>query len=130
MSKDKKLKIIDKPNKECEWDVTILEDNNTITFYSNNYYLRDFCGFIEGFEYMEIWNFKKQENYYYFTSQENNILSIIKGKPKLKNNKKIKENKLFQLIDVIDDDDKIINNISSHSISINLKDESFNSISI
>ena len=141
MAKDKQLKIIDKPNKECEWDVTILDnidfdnnnlEDNTITFYSNNYYLKDNYGSIEGYEYMEIWHFIKQGNYYYFISDldKDYILSIIKGKPKLKKNKKIKENQLFQLIDVKDDDYNILNNISSHSISMNIKNDQLNSISI
>ena len=141
MAKDKQLKTTDKPTKECEWDVTILfgldddiSEDNTITFYSNNYYLKDDYGDIEGFEYMEIWHFKKQENFYYFTSDKDKtkILSIINGKPELKQIRDtIKDEPLFQLIDVVDDDyDKILNNISSHSISMNIENEQLNSISI
>ena len=134
MSKDKKLILVDKLNKECEWDVTILEDinfennntseGNTITLFSNNYYLKDYFGDIEGYKYVEIWNFKREGNYIYFISKndKNNILSI-KGKPKLKSIKKIKESELFELIDIKDDNYNILSNISFHSVSNNISNQ-------
>ena len=133
MTKDGKLITTNKNNKDCEWDITIFENiiyennntiiNKTITFYSNNYYLGDDYRTLEGHKYMKLWDFKKKDKYYYFISRidKKKIISI-KG-PKLKSIKKVpKEDELFELIDIQENDENIINNIYNHSISDNVYD--------
>ena len=133
MTKDGKLTITNKNNKDCEWDITIFEnmiyDNNnaiikkTITFYSNNYYLGDDYITLEGHKYMKLWDYKKKDKYYYFISRIDNTKIISIEGPKLKNIKKgPKEDELFELIDIQDNDENIVNNISEHSISKNVYD--------
>lgn len=139
MTKDGKLKSTDNNNIDCEWDITIFENmiynnnntiiNKTITFYSrrsspeNNYYLGDDYGALEGHKFMKLWDFKMKGKYYYFISRidKKKIISIKGPKLKAIKNGPTKD-ELFELIDIQDNDDFMLDNISTHSISGNVFD--------
>ena len=49
--------MVQKIAEDCIWDVTFL--NNTITFYSNNFYLSEEKEKAIGIKYMFEWNYKE-----------------------------------------------------------------------
>ena len=95
------------------WDVTIID--NEITLFSNGFYLdvskikigdkEEIGEELIGYEYMIIWNFEMDKNYYIFyypkkgkdnkLSSENNTLKV--------NKERIDESVYFQLLDVIEE---------------------------
>ena len=116
------VKIIVKKDfsNDCLWDITIL--NNTITFYSNNFYLKENNGNAVGHEFMIEWFYRysivNNEYHYWFISRNtNNVLSIEKDVVKI-NKKNINENDYFILEDVYEKEDTkniLFQSISSHS---------------
>ena len=108
---------------DCLWDITFL--NNTITFYSNNFYLRGVEENAIGDQFMFVWNYKKVKNeknnevkYYFINPKKtkNNILSIEDSDIKI-NKEKFGKNEIFLLIDVFEDNKNIDNIIDSSFIS-------------
>ena len=93
---------------KCTWDITIL--NNEITLFSNGFYLDLHKNDINmqktvGFLYMIVWNFEKENDFYYFINPNKksfNILSI-EGDDVLVNKNKVGDNEIFQLIDALDE---------------------------
>ena len=87
MKKNEEIDIKYEGNEDCLWDITVLD--NTITFFSNGFYLKEENENVIGYKYMVIWNFKKlNDNNYYFISQkkENNNIFTLEG-PGIKVNK-------------------------------------------
>ena len=105
--------IVELSKEPSMWDVTIID--NEITLFSNGFYLdvikrkngdkEEIGEELIGYQYMIIWNFKMDNNYYIFyypkkekdnkLSSENNILKV--------NKKGVGENEYFALLDVIED---------------------------
>ena len=122
MTKNGEVKAKNDFTQDCLWDVTFL--NNTITFYSNNYYLKGEKENAIGYKYMFVWKYKEvkykddknNEVQYYFINHEkknkNNILSIEDSNIKI-NKKKFGKNEIFVLIDVFEDNKNIDNIIDS-----------------
>ena len=116
------VKIIVKKDfsNDCLWDITIL--NNTITFYSNNFYLEENNGNAVGHEFMIEWFYRysvvNNEYHYWFISRNTNkVLSIEKDVVKI-NKINITENDYFILEDVYEKEDTkniLFQSISSHS---------------
>ena len=125
------VKIIVKKDfsNDCLWDITIL--NNTITFYSNNFYLEENNGNAVGHEFMIEWFYRysvvNNEYHYWFISRKTNkVLSIEKDVVKI-NKINITENDYFILEDVYEKEDTkniLFQSISSHSdLSKKIADE-------
>ena len=117
-NKDLFLKMKENGNVELSeqpsmWDVTIID--NEITLFSNGFYLdvskikigdkEEIGEELIGYEYMIIWNFEMDKNYYIFyypkkgkdnkLSSENNTLKV--------NKERIDESAYFKLLDVIEE---------------------------
>ena len=106
MKKNGEIDIKYEGNEDCLWDITVLD--NTITFFSNGFYLKEENGNVIGYKYMVIWNFKKlNDNNYYFISRKsenNNNIFTLEG-PGIKVNKsEYGENEIFELIDIPEDE--------------------------
>ena len=105
--------IVELSKEPSMWDVTIIDDE--ITLFSNGFYLdaskikigdkEEIGEELIGYEYMIIWNFEMDKNYYIFyypkkgkdnkLSSENNTLKV--------NKERIDESVYFQLLDVIEE---------------------------
>ena len=123
MSEKGEVKAKNDFTEDCLWDITFL--NNTITFYSNNFYLRGVEENAIGDQFMFVWNYKKVKNeknnevkYYFINPKKtkNNILSIEDSDIKI-NKEKFGKNEIFLLIDVFEDNKNIDNIIDSSFIS-------------
>ena len=108
MKKNGEIDIKYEGNEDCLWDITVLD--NTITFFSNGFYLKEENENVIGYKYMVIWNFKKlNDNNYYFISQKkeinkNNNIFTLEG-PGIKVNKsEYGANEIFELIDIPEDE--------------------------
>ena len=92
--------------KGLEWYITIDDEKNEITFFSNNKYYLNVSNDNETLslsEYMVIWKFGKKNDLYYFNypyKKSNNILSIVKGGLIKINKNSVGKTELFKLIDV------------------------------
>ena len=76
MKKNGEIDIKYEGNEDCLWDITVLD--NTITFFSNGFYLKEENENVIGYKYMVIWNFKKlNDNNYYFISQKRKIIIFL-----------------------------------------------------
>ena len=115
MTENGEVKTKNNGTEECLWDVTFL--NNTITFYSNNFYLTEEKEKAIGQKYMFEWNYKElkfkndknNEVHYCFINpqkEKNNILSIEDSNIKIYKTD-IGKNEAFQLIDVLEDNKNI-----------------------
>ena len=83
-------------NDDCSWDIIFLD--NTVTFYSKGFYLKDEDGNIKGDIYTFVWNYEKINDLYHFINPYNNkILFIDNNKLKTCNSSQ-SENIDFQLI--------------------------------
>ena len=108
MKKNGEIDIKYEGNEDCLWDITVLD--NTITFFSNGFYLKEENENVIGYKYMVIWNFKNfNDNNYYFISQKmeinkNNNIFTLEG-PGIKVNKsEYGANEIFELIDIPEDE--------------------------
>ena len=102
---------------DCLWDVTIL--NQTITFYSNDFYIEEKNGNAIGYEFMVVWNFKyeivnNEVHYWFEYPKTNKVLSIEEEGVKI-NKINNYENDFFILEDVTEKEDN--RNILFQSIS-------------
>ena len=116
--------------KESVWDVLFSFSNQTISFFSNGYYIKEDFGKIKGYKYMEIWHYEHlgHDNYYFICENKKDYILSMEGI--LIKSEKQEENEIFQLIDIKDyNDDNIPLEKSVVSSSINLTD-SANSIAI
>ena len=108
MKKNGEIDIKYEGNEDCLWDITVLD--NTITFFSNGFYLKEENENVIGYKYMVIWDFKKlNDNNYYFINQKNEInknnnIFTLEG-PGIKVNKsEYGANEIFELIDIPEDE--------------------------
>lgn len=121
MSKKGKIELNNEAKEDCIWDITFL--NNTITFYSNGFYLNDNNGVIEGYKYMIVWEFiNLNNNNYNIKSPSKKFLSLDDNGIKA-DKSNAGDNEIFQLIDILENQEKeegnffklddILNNSSS-----------------
>ena len=108
-STNKTRKVIVKKDfsNDCLWDITIL--NQTITFYSNNFYLEEKNENAIGYEYMIEWgyilrNVNNEIQYCFIYPKTKKVLSIEKEEVKISKNN-IYENDYFILEDVSEKED-------------------------
>ena len=117
-------KVIQSNNKS-KWEVQINFSDNSIIFYSNNLYLKENKGNIEGCIDSEKWNFEisNKSNYYFVNPKRitNNILSVESQEIKVNKNKP-GDFEQFKLIDAIENYFDNYNNKNSTSLSKNVKD--------
>ena len=105
---------------DCLWDVTIL--NDSITFYSNNFYLKEENGNAVGHKYLidllfKCINVNNEDLYLFIYPKINKILSIEKDEVKI-NKTNFTQNDYFILEDVYEKEDtynKLCESISSNS---------------
>ena len=114
---------------DCLWDITILDQ--TITFFSNNFYLKEYNENSIGYEYMVEWYYKysnvnNEIRYWFIYPKTNKVLSIEKEEIKI-NKKNISENDYFILEDVYEKEDNkniLLESLSSHSdLSKRIRDD-------
>ena len=115
MNEKGEVQLIEQYNNNCKWDIIFLD--NTVTLYSNGYYLKEGNkGDIKGFNFTYVWNFKLVKNKYIFliNPTNNKILSLEENNLKvcdLSPNKNI----LLKLIDLEAEQEN--NNIIQESLS-------------
>ena len=114
---------------DCLWDITILDQ--TITFFSNNFYLKEYNENSIGYEYMVEWYYKysnvnNEIRYWFIYPKTNKVLSIEKEEIKI-NKKNSSENDYFILEDVYEKEDNkdiLFESLSSHSdLSKRIRDD-------
>ena len=117
-------KVIQSCNKS-KWEVQINFSDNSIIFYSNDLYLKENEGNIEGSKDLEKWNFEisnKSDYYFIFPKRlTNNIISVESQEIKVNKNKP-GEFEQFKLIDAIENYFDNDNNQDSSNFSGNVKD--------
>lgn len=117
-------KVIQSCNKS-KWEVQINFSDNSIIFYSNDLYLKENEGNIEGSKDLEKWNFEisnKSDYYFIFPKRlTNNIISVESQEIKVNKNKP-GEFEQFKLIDAIENYFDNDNNQDSSNLSRNVKD--------
>ena len=114
----------------CPWDITILD--NDITLYSKGFYLdiKDDKENVFGCKYMKKWNFEKDNDYYCFINIEkdnNNILSIDRGEIRV-NKTNHGEKEMFQLIDIYEENNIMVNSFLSDVIKYEFTSISFSQL--
>jgi hypothetical protein len=117
-------KVIQSCNKS-KWEVQINFSDNSIIFFSNNLYLKENKGNLEGSKDSEKWNFEisNKSDYYFIYPKRitNNIISVESQEIKVNKNKP-GDYEQFKLIDAIEnyfDNDK---NKDSSNLSKNVLD--------
>ena len=118
-------------DKKSKWEVQIKFSDKSIIFYSNNLYLKEINGNIEGSKDLEKWIFEiKNKSDYYFKYPKrlnNNIMSV--ESEEIKANKVLVGNyELFKLVDAFDNNIDEFDKTNSY-FSLQIKDLQ-NSISI
>ena len=83
-------------NDDCSWDIIFLD--NTVTFYSKGFYLKDEDGNIKGDIYTFVWNYEKINDLYHFINPYNNKILFIDNNKLNTCNSNHSENINFQLI--------------------------------
>ena len=120
MTKNGKIKLKNEAIEDCIWDITFL--GNTITFYSNKFYLNDKDGKIEGYQFMKVWEFIKINDGYNFKSPSQKFLSMDNNEIKA-DKCNAGDNEIFQLINILENPEKeesnpfLLEKVVSHNSS-------------
>jgi hypothetical protein len=103
MTKKGKIELKNEAIEDCIWDITFL--GNTITFYSNKFYLNDKDGKIGGYKFMKVWEFIKINDGYNFKSPSQKFLSMDDNEIKA-DKCNAGDNEIFQLINILENPEK------------------------
>ena len=98
MSKEGEVKCINDNEKDCKWDIIFFD--NTVTFYSKGFYLKDEEGNIKGDIYTFIWNYEKINNQYHFKNPYTKKILAIDDNKLNTCNSNANKNINFQLKDL------------------------------
>ena len=74
MNSEGKIEFVN-DNNDCSWDIIFLD--NTVTFYSKGFYLKDEDGTIKGDIYTFVWNYEKINDLYHFINPYNKKILFI-----------------------------------------------------
>ena len=114
MNSEGKIEFVN-DNNDCSWDIIFLD--NTVTFYSKGFYLKDEDGNIKGDIYTFVWNYEKINDLYHFINPynkkilfiDNNKLNTCKSNPS--------KNINFQLIGLDLEFNQIVPDYFNESVS-------------
>ena len=101
MNKDGTFKMINKKDKAFIWDITIDDEKNELTLFSNGYYLgiNESTNEIMADKYMKIWAYKNINDCYLIKPKNNKKILSLNDKNNLCLSL-TKDNPVFEFIDV------------------------------